>query len=284
MNHTVKILTDTVHWSTKKHLETFIESDMWPVSSRGDKRPRAKDKVTHCSTTRSFVTRQLSTLWLKDKMSTHTKWCLHVMRNLSWWALDWHRYHRTRERRGWLDGKTATGIRNDLLQHQTKQVLTKLHEKHPSDQYELVFTFDHSTIHTKLPEDADALRVTQMCKMTVGSKGNTNAVDHMCTWGCDFWWYWHIYYTYFRMEGDSLLFDFSKRDPDGNKVMERKQVKKIDRNTVWSRDNSGKVAPGHNHKSVQERYHLDSSHSSLKPYTPTFSSQGIGIGITCKVS
>lgn len=55
------------------------------------------------------------------------------------------------------------------LQHQTKRVLIKLHEKYPSDRYELVFTFDHSTIHTKLPEDA--LRVTQMCKMPGGSKG-----------------------------------------------------------------------------------------------------------------
>ena len=55
------------------------------------------------------------------------------------------------------------------LQQQTKRVIAKLHDKYPPDRYELVFTFDHSTIHTKLPEDA--LRVTQMCKMPGGSKG-----------------------------------------------------------------------------------------------------------------
>ena len=56
------------------------------------------------------------------------------------------------------------------LERQVQRVLKKLENVYPADKYEIVFTFDHSTIHTKLPEDA--LRVTLMGLNPGGKKGD----------------------------------------------------------------------------------------------------------------
>ena len=69
----VEMLTGTVHWRTKKHLKTFIESGMLSVSSRGGKRQGH-------SLLDDPVFRDKATLWLKDKMAAHTKWRLRAMR------------------------------------------------------------------------------------------------------------------------------------------------------------------------------------------------------------
>ena len=73
------------------------------------------------------------------------------------------------------------------------------------------------------------------------------------------------------VEGDKLLFDFSKSvpvtDPDGNKVMERKQVKKIDRNTGVETTVENLV-PVMTKKTFRKgMHHPNSSHSSFIPYT-----------------
>ena len=65
----------------------------------------------------------------------------------------------------WVDIETIEPSRDGnwtlpKLEIQTKRVLQKLETVYPADKFEIVFTFDHSTIHTKLPEDA--LRVTLM--------------------------------------------------------------------------------------------------------------------------
>ena len=106
----------------------------------------------------------------------------------------------------------------EALEKQTERVLTKMQTKCPKDKYELVFTFDHSTIHTKLPEDS--LRVTQMSFNPGGGKGekmrSTTLQGKEQT-------------LQFRV-GQQLLFDFSRRmpvfDEHGNPVMEQK-VRKI---------------------------------------------------------
>ena len=48
----------------------------------------------------------------------------------------------------------------EALEKQTERAMVKLVTQYPKGKYEIVFTFDHITIHTKLPPDA--LRVTQM--------------------------------------------------------------------------------------------------------------------------
>ena len=56
------------------------------------------------------------------------------------------------------------------LETQIQRVLDKIEKVYPADKFEIVFTFDHSTIHTKLPEDA--LRVTQMSLNPGGKLGD----------------------------------------------------------------------------------------------------------------
>jgi len=65
------------------------------------------------------------------------------------------------------------------LETQTQRVLKSLEKRFPSDKFEIIFTFDHSTIHTKLPEDA--LRVTQMSLNPGGKKGDKMRPT---TWVC----------------------------------------------------------------------------------------------------
>ena len=74
----------------------------------------------------------------------------------------------------WVDIETIEPEKDGMwsierLEEQTKRVLARLEAKYPRDKYEIVFTFDHSTIHAKLP--ADALRVTQMNLNPGGEKG-----------------------------------------------------------------------------------------------------------------
>ena len=80
-------------------------------------------------------------------------------------------------------------------------MLAKLASQYPADKFEIVFTFDHSTIHTKLPPDA--LRVTQMSLKPGGAKG----FDMRSTT-----WQGKEQTLQFRV-GQRLLFDFSKRMP-----------------------------------------------------------------------
>ena len=70
------------------------------------------------------------------------------------------------------------------LEIQITRVLQKLAGVYSADKFEIVFTFDHSTIHTKLPEDA--LRVTLMGLNPGGKYGDkmratTWVSSHVCT-------------------------------------------------------------------------------------------------------
>ena len=74
----------------------------------------------------------------------------------------------------WVDIETIEPSKDgnwtlERLEAQTERVLKKLEAVYPKETFEIVFTFDHSTIHTKLPEDA--LRVTQMNLNPGGKKG-----------------------------------------------------------------------------------------------------------------
>ena len=74
----------------------------------------------------------------------------------------------------WVDIETIEPSRDGnwtlpKLERQVQRVLLKLENIYPAEKYEIVFTFDHSTIHTKLPEDA--LRVTLMSLNPGGKKG-----------------------------------------------------------------------------------------------------------------
>ena len=111
----------------------------------------------------------------------------------------------------------------EALEAQTQRVLTKLETKYPADKFELVFTFDHSTIHTKLP--ADALRVTQMNLKPGGSKGGQMRSTV---------WQGREQTLQFRA-GQKLLFNFSKAmpvfDAQGNPVKEMKTKRVRNRKT-----------------------------------------------------
>ena len=111
----------------------------------------------------------------------------------------------------------------EALEKQTERVLLKMESEYPADKFELVFTFDHSTIHTKLPEDA--LRVTLMSLNPGGGKGEKMRSTT---------WQGKEQTLQFRA-GQQLLFDFSKRmpvyDAHGNPVMETKMRKIHNRKT-----------------------------------------------------
>ena len=75
----------------------------------------------------------------------------------------------------WVDVETIEPSKDgnwtlEKLERQTQRVMCKLEKTYPADKFEICFTFDHSTIHTKLPEDA--LRVTQMGLNPGGKTGD----------------------------------------------------------------------------------------------------------------
>ena len=102
-------------------------------------------------------------------------------------------------------------------------MLVKLAAQYPKDKYEIVFTFDHRTIHTKLPPNA--LRVTQMGLNPGGAKGDKMRSTI---------WQGKEQTLQFKV-GEQLLFDFSKRipvfDQQGNPVKEMKCRRVVNRKT-----------------------------------------------------
>lgn len=134
----------------------------------------------------------------------------------------------------WVDIETIEPAKDGqwglpALEKQTSRVLEQLTKRFDAEigvgKYQIAFTFDHSTIHCKLPDDA--LRVTQMNLLPGGDKGK------------------HMRPTQFNgkeqslqfQEGDELLFTFSRRvpilDDQGHPVKEikTKTVKRSDGTT-----------------------------------------------------